>query len=103
MATIAGSATAPSFLPAAALSLKTLDVTLSASYPTGGETVALTALGMTQVYFAHGTIKTPAGSVTGVWYDPSTNKLKAFTAAGEVANATNLSALVAEVVFYGRP
>jgi hypothetical protein len=59
-------------------------------------------LGLSTVYFAHATVKVPAGSVTSVFYNVGTGKLLAFTAAGEVANATNLIALVAEVVFFGR-
>ncbi|HEY6889216.1 MAG TPA: hypothetical protein VI300_15590, partial [Solirubrobacter sp.] len=76
-------------------------VTFSASYTTGGEAVSATELGLSTIWWVLGNIKTAAGSVVDVRWDAANGKLIAMTAAGEVANATNLSALVIDALFLG--
>lgn len=101
MATVAGSTTSPNYLPSSG-SISVRDVTFSSSYATGGELVALATIGLSSVYFAHANIKSVAGSATSVTFNPSTLRLLAYGAAGEIANATNLAGLTAEVVFFGK-
>jgi hypothetical protein len=79
------------------------DVTFDSSYPTGGESVTAADLGLTSVTFAITSIKTAGtGSVTEAFYVTSTGLLKAYTAAAEVANATDLSAVTAQIVAFGK-
>lgn len=102
MASIAVSAGSTSALSGSALRIVTRDITLSSSYTTGGEAVSAAQVGLGGITAAVATIKAPAGSTTEVYYDTSTGKLKCYTATAEVANAVNLSALVCEVVFFGK-
>lgn len=79
------------------------EVTFDNSYPTGGEPLTASDLGLTGVDFAIATIKTAGtGSVTAVFYDIPNAKLKAFAAAAEIANTTDLSAVTAQVFAVGR-
>lgn len=79
------------------------NVTFDSSYPTGGEPLTFSDLGLTSVEFAVATLKTGGtGSVVQVWYDTANQKLKAYVAAAEVTAATDLSAIVAQVVAWGR-
>lgn len=80
-----------------------LDVTFSSSYPTGGEALTAAQFGLQNVYFAIATVKTAGtGSVTAAYYDIANAKLKAFVAAAEVTNATNISAVTVQVVAFGK-
>ncbi len=79
------------------------DVTFDTSYPTGGLAVTAAQLGLTNVYAAVAQVKTAGvGSVTAVSYDVANAKLLAFTAAAQVANATDLSAVSATVTAFGK-
>lgn len=76
-----------------------LDVALDSSYPTGGY-----ALSFNQLGFAKAPLLVDAEQATGrtYWYDRANQKLVAFsTAATEVANATNLSAVTVRVAVDG--
>lgn len=78
-------------------------VTFDNSYPTGGLPVTAKQLGLGSVDFAHAQVSVAGtGSVTAVFYDIANQKLKAFTAAAEVANATDLSAVSAQIIASGR-
>jgi hypothetical protein len=72
--------------------------TFDSSYPTGGEPLVPADLGLTTIdYLAANT----DGSNAFVWDKPN-GKLKAYTAAGaEVANATNLAAVVIRIFAVG--
>lgn len=79
------------------------DVTFDSSYPTGGEALTAADLGLTTVNFAITSIKTAgAGSVTEAFYVTSTGLLKAYAAAAEIANTTDLSAVVVQIVAFGK-
>lgn len=79
------------------------NITFDSSYPTGGEPLTFSDLGLTSVEFAIATLKTAGtGSVTQVWYDIPNQKLLAFAAAAQIANTTDISAVTAQVVAYGR-
>lgn len=79
------------------------EVTFDSSYPTGGEPLTAADLGLTKVDFAIATLKTAGtGSVTQVWYDIANSKLMAFAAAAQIANTTDLSAVTAQVVAFGK-
>lgn len=85
------------------LRITTREVTFDSSYPTGGEPLTAANLGLTYVSTAIATLKTAAtGSVTQVWYDIANAKLKAYTAAAEVADTTNIASVVAQVVAIGK-
>lgn len=72
--------------------------TFDSSYPTGGEPLVPSDLGLRDIeYLAANT----DGSNAFVW-DKTNGKLKAYTAAGaEVANATNLAAVVIRIFAVG--
>jgi hypothetical protein len=79
-------------------------VTLDASYPTGGYTITPQQLGLPggRCLFADtGNVDAGVASDVSCWWDPATNQLKAYTAAGEVANATNLATQICQIVAYG--
>ena len=79
------------------------DVVFDSSYPTGGEPLTAADLGLTSVSFAISSVKTAGtGSVTDVFYDIANAKLKAYAAAAEIANATDISAVAAQVVAFGK-
>lgn len=79
------------------------DVAFDASYPTNGEPLTASDLGLQVVDFAIATVKVAGtGSVTAVAYDVTNAKLKAFAAAAEIANTTDISAVTATVVAFGR-
>lgn len=99
MATVGGPSAAPRLIKGATLSIR--PVTFSSSYTTGGEAVSAGSVGLGAIYGAIATVTTPAASVVEVFFNRTTGKLVALTAAGEVANATNLSSLVCEVFFIG--
>lgn len=84
------------------------DVTFDSSYPNTngivGEPLTHAQLGLDKVAFAIATVKVAGtGSVTSVHYDEANQVLKAYTAAAQVANGTDLSAVSAQVVAFGRP
>lgn len=77
-------------------------VTFDSSYPTGGEALSASLLGLNVINTIISVgISTPAGSVTSVVHDSTNGKLIANTAAAQVANTTDLSALVVHVVAQG--
>lgn len=101
MATVASQAGAGTLSPSAA-KFTTKLVTFSNSYTTGGEAVTAADAGLTTIFAAVATSTTAtAGAVADVWYDRANSKLKALTTTAEVANATNLSGVVVEVLFIG--
>jgi hypothetical protein len=78
------------------------DVVFDASYPTGGEPLTAAQLGLSTVKWAEAEVKVAGvGSVTAVRYNEATAALLAYTAAAEVANLTDLSAVTARVYAYG--
>lgn len=83
--------------------LTVTDVLFDSSYPTGGEPLTASDLGLTTVTFAIATVKVAGtGSVTAVAYDVTNAKLLAYAAAAQIANTTDLSAVTATVVAFGR-
>lgn len=81
------------------------DVTFDSSYPTGGET-------LTAANFSVGAIKALTGGMNGGYvpeWDATNGKLLAFEAGAdaapldEVANTTDLSAVVFPVIVFGDP
>lgn len=79
------------------------EVTFDSSYPTGGEPLTATDLGLTTVDFAIATLKVAGtGSVTAVFYDVANAKLLAYAAAAQIANTTDISAVSAQVYAVGR-
>lgn len=74
-------------------------VTFDNSYPTGGEPLAASALGLASIDFLS---LSGTNANTFVW-DRANNKIKAFvrTTGAEVANATDLSAVVLDVFAVG--
>lgn len=85
------------------------DVQFDSSYPNTGGTIGepLTAadLGLSTVLFAIATLKVAGtGSVTAVYYDKDAAGgpvLKAYAAAAQIANTTDISAVTAQVFAYG--
>ena len=83
---------------------KVVDVTYDASYPTGGYAITPASLGLEQIL---GVL--PGGNLGGVVpsYNLSTGKLQLFGGAAsgavlaEVTAATNLSAVVQRLIFFG--
>lgn len=79
------------------------EVAFDSSYPTGGEPLTASDLGLTTVEFAIATVKVAGtGSVTAVFYDIANAKLLAYTAAAQVANTTDISAVTAQVFAVGK-
>ncbi len=79
------------------------DVVFDSSYPSGGEPLAAAGLGLTSVSFAVSQVKVAGtGSVTNVFYDIANAKLLAYAAAAQIANTTDLSAVTATVLAFGR-
>lgn len=89
------------------LLIRVIDVTFDSSYPTGGEALDFTTLGFDTVLAV-----IPAGKTTGGYefaYDYGNSKIIAYwvdttvdgAAMAEVANATNLSTVVARFVVIG--
>lgn len=89
-------------VPFGQFKIEVRDVTFDDSYPTGGEALSAASFGMSTLYFAIAKVKVAGtGSVTAVHYDETTNKLLAYTAAAQVANTTDLSAVTARVIAFG--
>ena len=79
------------------------DVVFDSSYPTGGESLTASDLGLTYVDFAIAKVKVNGtGSVVNVTYDIANKKLIAYTAAAEVADTTDISAVTATVTAFGK-
>ena len=73
-------------------------VTFDNSYPTGGEPLVPSDLGLSSIDY----LNANSDGSNAFVYDKTNNKLKAYTAAGaEVANATNLSAVVIRIFAIG--
>jgi len=82
-------------------------VTLDASYPTGGYTVTPASLGLPAGFVDVIDANTGPDSGFLVTYNIATNKMQAFVGAAgaadtEVANATNLATVTAQLVTTGR-
>lgn len=79
------------------------DVLFDSSYPTGGEPLTASDLGLTFVEWAISTVKVAGtGSVISVFYDIANAKLLAYAAAAQIANTTDISAVTATVVAFGK-
>lgn len=81
------------------------DVAMDSSYPTGGESVPASDLGLNYVETAQAQIKSAATTtvnVTAVHYDETTNKLLAYDETpAEVANDADLDGLVVRITAFG--
>jgi hypothetical protein len=100
--TVTTPATALPFVPGN-LRCTVRDVVLDDSYPTGGESLTAADLGMSVVSFAIATVKVAGtGSVTAVHYDVATSKLLAYTAAAQVGNTVDVSAVTVQVIAFGK-
>lgn len=79
------------------------DVTFDSSYPTGGEPLTASDLGLTFVAHAFVVPKVlGTGSTVGCTYDIANAKLLAYAAAAQIANTTDLSAATFTVWAFGR-
>lgn len=80
--------------------LAIIDVTLSSSYATNGDTVDFTTLGLVGTRGIAAVFVVPENAGYVAWYDRTNKKIKVFqqsaatSALTEVPNATNLSAVV---------
>lgn len=84
--------------------VRVYDVTFDSSYPTGGEPLAASALGLRKIQFAICTVKAVGGTVNvaNVHYDRANSKLLVFDETpGEAADTSDLSTLVVQVVAFG--
>lgn len=64
-----------------------------ASYATGGESITLSEIGLSEVWYWPAIVASTGAATLVAWYNPTTTKLLWFDMAGaEVANGTNLSA-----------
>lgn len=88
--------------------LVVVELTLDASYPTGGYAVDFHAYGLSEVWMAWAVQVAPSGTTNQVFeYNPVTAKIQSFggaasgVALAETANATNLSTTVLRIAFYG--
>lgn len=79
------------------------DITFDSSYPTGGEALSASDFGMQVILASIPTVRTAGtGSVTAVQHDIENGKLLAYTAAAQVANTTDLSAVTVRVIAFGK-
>lgn len=78
----------------------TADVTFDSSYVTAGEPVAPASLGLASILFAHVGSK----GANLLQYDATNKKLLAYVSSTgvEVANAVDLSTVVARIMFIGQ-
>jgi hypothetical protein len=84
--------------------IEVVDVTFDNSYPTGGEAVTLTQIG--NPLFGIATVKSSSSStvdnVVEAHYDPATNKVLLWLAAGaQAASTADCTDLVVQVVVFG--
>lgn len=77
-----------------------VDITLDNSYPTGG--YALTPAQLQVDWLLHYVHAMPTTTGHVFAYNYATSKLMAFSAGSEVANTTDLSAVVVRVVAHGK-
>lgn len=80
------------------------NVTLDSSYPTGGESVTPAQLGLEAVDYAIVNVKSVGGTVNvaNASYDAATSKIKVHDETpAEVANTSDLSTLVVQIVAFG--
>ena len=81
------------------------DVALDSSYPTGGESVSASDLGLVKVESADATLKSAATTtvnIANVYYDESTSKLLVYDETpAQVANAADLAGAVVRVTARG--
>ena len=88
------------------LSARLFKVTFDSSYPTAGEAFTAALCGLSEIVavipIPRASTTTFSGTAHVVSFNPSTNKLQAFDFAGvEVVNATDLSALIFDVLVLG--
>ncbi len=79
-------------------------VTFDNSYPTGGESVTASQLGLSGVSSVQTEVKSVGGTVNvaNVYYDRATSKFKVYDETpAEALNTSDLSTLVVEAVAYG--
>lgn len=100
MATVAPS-TDPQGIASSALKFTVRAATFSNSYTTGGEAITAGQCGLASLFAVVPTVTAVAGSVSEVVYVRSTGKLMALTTSGQVANATDLSALTCDLLCLG--
>jgi hypothetical protein len=84
--------------------VKVRDITFDSSYPTGGESVTASDVGLKKVLYAIPTVQAVGGTqnVANVYYDPTNAVLKVFDETpAEAGNGQDLSTLVVRVVFFG--
>ncbi len=81
------------------------EVTFDATYPTGGEAVTPSQLGLVEVDFAIVTIKSATGAgvnVANAYYNAATDKILLYDETpAQVANAADVSTTVVNVVAIG--
>jgi hypothetical protein len=85
------------------LRITVTQVVLDTSYPTGGSALSASQLGMTDVvlFAITSLVNVGANGPAEARYNIPNGTLQAFSATGEIANATNLSAATAEIVAFG--
>lgn len=77
-------------------------VVIGTAYPTGGVALTAAQLGLQNVAHAVTSLKVVgANGPSEAYYDIVNSKLKAFSATGEVANATDLSGATVEITAFG--
>lgn len=79
-------------------------VTLDSSYPTGGYALTASQLGLPagRCLFADtATVNDGVASDVACWWNPGAQVLKAYTSAGEVANASDLHTQTVQIIAYG--
>lgn len=84
--------------------VKVRDITFDSSYPTGGEPLVASDVGLKNIDFAIVTIQAVGGTVnvTSVYYDTTNKKLIAYDETpAEVADTSTLATLVVRAVFFG--
>ena len=81
------------------------EVTLDSSYPTGGESITATQLGLKSVDFAITTVKSATGAgvnVATAYYDNSTSKVLVYDETpAQAASEADLSNVVVQIVAFG--
>jgi hypothetical protein len=84
--------------------VRVYDVTFDSSYPTGGEPLAASDVGLRKIDWAFCNVKAVGGTVNvaNVYFDRANNKLKVYDETpAEAANTSDLSTLVVQVAAFG--
>lgn len=78
------------------------DVTMSASYTTGGEAVAAANLGLSSVLYAVAVVRVPGGTAScNATYDLTNSKVIIYNTTAQVGNGVDLSACIVRVLAFG--